>query len=209
MNRYTDRNYDYDRLVDEALETSRNITRELDERNVEWELDENSVVFEVGSYRGRWAHQIAERYNPHLFCFEPQPWAAETARRLLEGFNAQVFTFGLGEKDAELPMSEFHTDGCSFLRSTRERGLGKIREIKSVVEELGIDTIDLMLMNIEGYEYILIPHMFNQGIFPKILVAQFHKYEGYNLYSETVELIKEYYSNLWDYEMHLSAWELN
>ena len=36
-------------------------------------LFENSVVLDVGAYKGDWSWQIANKYNCHIYAFEPVP----------------------------------------------------------------------------------------------------------------------------------------
>lgn len=155
------------------------------QRSIEWPLTSQSVVVECGGYQGIWAKAIAERYRPRLYVFEPQRWAYKQCRRALQGCGARVFNYGLGERDGEgLPMGEWHTDGCSFLKPidaqpyAPEEGAayGRLREVGAVFSELGIGEIDLMQVNCEGYEFRLLPHMLERGWLQHIqrIVVQFH-----------------------------------
>ena len=53
---------------------------------LDWPIDENSIVFEIGGYEGRWSLQMAEKYNPRLYIFEPQDWARERCREKLKDY---------------------------------------------------------------------------------------------------------------------------
>lgn len=198
---------DIDRWTSEAKKSADTYDNVWDKLAVNWPiLDENSTVFEVGSYKGRWAYQIAKRYNPRLYCFEPQGWAYETTRKLLKDSNAQVFNYGLGTLDGRYPMTKYGTDGCSFTREsfkTEFNGDGEIKEIAAAIENLHITSIDLMLINIEGYEHILIPYMLDNGIVPNILMVQMHGND-----KKTVEKVNSIYNNLlFDYGGTLRAWQ--
>ena len=197
-------------LVEEAIESANNINHEWDYKNLEWPIDESSTVWEVGSYRGRWALQICRKYNSSIFCFEPQIWAWDVTRNVLAGYRATVENYALGIEDGIFTMSNHETDGCSFVRDGAN-GKGYMREISEVKHQLDVDIIDLMLMNIEGYEYQLIPHMFKNGIYPRYLSVQFHRYDENmrQLYEPTRAMIAKKYNLLWDYGMTLSGWELN
>jgi len=180
---------------------------EWDIKSIEWDLTPYSVVVELGGYEGRWSKLIAEKYHPKIFAFEPQVWAADKYRQLL-GDGAQCFTYGLGTHAAVLPMGEYETDGCSFVKTTRTTGTGELREYHSALAALGISAIDLMLMNIEGYEFKLLPH-----IMPlpnvKWFMIQFHcdTMQEFDAYHEWRFVIKKTHSLLWDYGKTLSAWE--
>ena len=184
-------------MLDDVRARAANPEHPWDVQALDWPLTMNSVVVEVGGYTGRWALQIAERYHPRLFVFEPQAWAADVCRAVL-GDRAHVYAVGLGDQDATLPMGDYETDGCSFTKPGS--GVGQMREIRGMLEQCQIaDRIDLMLMNIEGYEYTLIPHMLSQGITPKRLMVQCH--------GDLIEQI-DGYRVLWTYGRVLTAWEM-
>lgn len=189
----------------EAQTAAANPQHEWDRRALDWpNLTPASTVLEIGSFKGRWALQIAEQYNPRLFCFEPQAWACATTKQVLEGHNAQVFNYGLGDRDDTLTMGKYGTDGCSFVDVGGHQGNGVIRDIAAVLPELGITTIDLCLINIEGYEHILLPYMFSRGIFPQVIMLQMHG-EGQG---KLRKVMGRHYRPLWYYGGVLSAWYL-
>lgn len=177
-----------------------------DRRAIDWPLTPESVVIEVGGYKGRWALQIAERYQPRLFVFEPQPWAAETCRKVL-GQSATVLNYGLGVVDGLADMGEWETDGCSFVKPGGNRAM--LHEIGAAFRDLAIDRVDLMLVNIEGYEYTLLPHMFDQGIYPERLIVQFHDFaDPIGTGMRAIERRMDgRYRLAWDYGV-LTAWQL-
>lgn len=182
-----------------------------DRRAIDWPLTSESVVVEVGGYTGRWALQIAERYHPHLFIFEPQPWAWATCCAVL-GDRAEVRCYGLGVADSNLPMGGWETDGCSFVKpGLNIPGMtGEIREISKAFQELGIGVVDLMMVNIEGYEYILVPHMLDRGILPLRLMIQFHTFAdelGIKQAQIFERLAELGYTVAWTYGPKLTAWE--
>lgn len=201
-----------DELVREAKAAAANPEHVWDQRAIDWPLTSDSTVVEVGGYKGRWALQIAERYHPRLFVFEPQLWAYEVCKRAL-GDAATVKHFGLGDHDDLLSMGEYETDGCSFVKpsaATDNSDKGLIYEIGRIFKELEISAVDLMLMNIEGYEYTLLPHMLNKGILPKRLMVQFHTFVdeyGMALAKIHQQLEDVGYRIVWTYGVMLTAWE--
>jgi FkbM family methyltransferase len=187
-----------------------NIEHEWDRRAIDWPLTKDSVVVEVGGYKGRWAFQIVGYYQPRLYVFEPQPWAFLVCRNLLRG-HAKVLPYALGITDGAFPMGDFETDGCSFVKEgTQQRGTGQMREIGAAFAELSIRHIDLMLINIEGYEYTLIPHMLDRGILPQRLMVQFHDFAdptGEREQAIRGLLVQTGYREVWTYGAVLTAWE--
>lgn len=197
--------YIINQWVSEARQAAANPEHEWDRKAIDWpQLDETAVVFEVGSFKGRWALQICEKYNPFMYCFEPQEWACRVTRDVLKNFNARMFNFGLGASNAMAPMAEFGTDGAKIAPDGVEgEYIISIRDISQVLIQIGvgINEIDLMLVNIEGGEYELLPYMFRQEIFPEVLMVQFHG-EPYDALRKKIE---REYDILWDYGRTLTA----
>lgn len=197
-----------DELVAEVKASAADPVYVWDRKALDWpDLTPDSVVVEVGGYKGRWALQIAEHYHPRLYVFEPQPWAFATCEAVL-GDQATVLPFGLGAISDMLPMGEWETDGASFVKHGEHYGL--IREISRAFKDHTITTIDLMLMNIEGYEYTLLPHMLSKGILPKRMMVQFHPFadqDGMALAHIHAALDQLGYRIVWTYGVMLTAWE--
>lgn len=198
-------------LIDETRTAAANPEHPWDRRALDWPLNAESTVVDVGGYRGRWALQIAERYHPHLYVFEPQPWATRVCEAVL-GDMARVFFYGLGIESATLPMGDWETDGCSFVKQGMgiPGTFGVMREIAADFRALNLSHIDLMMMNIEGYEYTLIPHMLDQGILPDRLMVQFHSFadpDGGKLANIHERMTAAGYTVPWTYGLQLTAWE--
>jgi FkbM family methyltransferase len=181
-----------------------------DVRALDWPLTRESVVVEVGGYTGRWALQIAERYHPQLYVFEPQPWAHAVCQAAL-GESADVFPYGLGDHDGVLPMGQWETDGCSLVNvAAGAQAEGRICEIGAAFRRLEIGQVDLLLMNIEGYEYTLLPYMLDCGILPKRLLMQWHLFGdpwGMIMAQHWARLEQLGYRIAWTYGLMLTAWE--
>lgn len=196
-------------LVAEARASAANPEHSWDRKAIEWPLTSDSVVVEVGGYKGRWALQIAERYAPKLYVFEPQPWAYETCREVL-GDRAFVINAALGTRNGSVTMAKWETDGCSLVDDGEHGPEVSMLEISAALRSFEIDHIDLMLINIEGYEYTLIPHMLDQGILPDRLMVQFHTFAdplGVAQAQIYERLDSLGYRIAWTYGIMLTAWE--
>lgn len=199
-----------DQLIANTRAAAANVEHAWDAKALDWPLTTSSVVVEVGGYCGRWALQIAERYHPRLFVFDPQPWAVAVCRAAL-GNQARVYNVALGDRDATMPMGRWGTDGCSLVNIVDDQQLGQMREIRGMFDQCQItDRIDLMLMNIEGYEYTLLPHMLDQGILPQRLMMQWHQFgdpDGAIMAQHWARLAHLGYRIAWTYDIMLTAWE--
>lgn len=203
---------------------------ELDRRSFEWPLTADSLVVDVGGFKGRWAAGIAERYQCRVEVFEPQIWAATRAgEALAEVSNAKwtVHHYGLSTLDDEgdQVMGAWDTDGCSLLRdevymetyegSRDKMNVARFRDALPVLRELG--EIDVLMMNIEGYEYRLLPYIIRGGALDHIryLAVQFHEAfeqsmtgRWHNEYEWLCEAIGQTHRELgWGFERPLTTWE--
>jgi FkbM family methyltransferase len=148
-------------------------------------ITENSIVFEIGAYEGQWANMIATKYNPIMYVFEPQKWAYDNCVTRLKKFEkVKVFNIALGVEDGMMKMGDFRSDGASLMKAEKEKCDQKepqfedvkVVEIGKFLEENKINEIDFCQINIEGGEYVLLPHMIEKGTINKIkyLIVQFH-----------------------------------
>lgn len=182
---------------------------------IEWpNLTKESTVLEVGAYEGRWAKQIATKYQCHVHAFEPQDWAyTKLVEATVEFPNLIPYNYGLytGPQDAELAMGEFETDACSTLYTGRKGGYGRFRNVGEVLDELSIKNIDLMMVNIEGSEYDLLGYMLGCGLLDRVKVfcVQWHIFaDPCNLYySELAKGFREAgFTRPWSFYPTLEAW---
>ena len=145
-----------------------------------FDLPPNSTVFVIGAYQGLAMELLSEVYHPrHLVGFEPQLWAVEAATKRLNGRSYTLFPAGLGIEKGTFPMGEYHTDGCSFVNTgpeSRTQGEGQLWDADETLLVLNPSKIDLMIMNIEGYEWYLLPYLQQKGWLGKIdrLAVQWH-----------------------------------
>lgn len=188
------------------------LEHEWDLKSVEWELTPDSVVVEIGAYKGRWASIMCDLYGCRIYAFEPQMWALTEATKKFDNCKPMLFNYALGERDAMYEMGDWGTDGCSLVKSNANSGLAQMQEIRRVFQMLNLKHIDVMLINIEGYEYTLIPHMARIGLMPTIdnLMVQFHNFAGdEKTHNDLLALIGKTHQILWDYGTTLTAWTRN
>jgi len=199
------------RWVQEARTAAANPEHEWDKRAIDWpHINENSVVFEIGSFKGRWAFQICQKYSPRMFCFEPQRWAAQTTEMLLKPFNARVFNFGLASRNKQAGLVNFGSDAATAVEYATEQTMGlhmvEMRDMAQVVVQLELDLeeINLCLINIEGGEYELVPYMLKKRILPQVMMIQYHGNTEH--YMDMQPQLDRFYDVLWSYGMTLTAY---
>lgn len=180
-----------------------------------WPLTTTSVVWDIGAYAGMVVASLQAGYGCSISAFEPQvPIAEELQRRFPR---VKVLPFGLGIETGEFPMVQVGTDGASFVfeeGAHRQRGTGHLVEIGDQMRQMGIDNIDLMVMNIEGCEYALVPHMIRHDLIEKVRFLQMGTHPRGKLYGKmeipTIEDILVGMRNThfiyWNYALQWICW---
>lgn len=176
---------------------------------LEWEIDSDSVVWEIGGFEGRWAQQIADRYNPHITIFEPSDFGyGRCSVRFFENKKVDVKHYGLWVMSATLPLYNPGNDGASLLMPhTRS----ELRDFRDIYLELGGRKVDLCLMNVEGAEFALLPYMIGNGLMEKIdaFWCQFHRFvpNADERYDQICEGMLRTHRVKWDFYPTAVAWE--
>jgi len=176
---------------------------------LDWEIDENARVWEIGAFEGRWAAQIAERYNPIMELFEPTDWGyGKCSNRFLDNKKITVHHYGLWVTDAFLPLYNPGNDGGSVLM---EHVRSEVCVFTDVYTEIGEREIDLCLMNVEGSEFVLLPYMIANGLMANIrqFWCQFHLFvnDSEKRYLRIHEGLKATHNVKWNYFPTAVAWE--
>lgn len=145
---------------------------------INYDLDCNSVIFDVGGYKGDWAHQIYSLYKCYIFIFEPvEEYYLHLVEKFKNNKKIKVFQFGLLDKTSELKIYNNY-DSSSIYRETDKTEIINVVSFNEFVQEHKIQDIDLMKINIEGGEYALLLDVINneqQSIIKNIQI-QFHDF---------------------------------
>lgn len=173
------------------------------------DLTQDSVVFDVGGYVGKWAQEIVERYDPHMYIFEPVPEFCEKLRRKFKhNDKVKVLEYGLASDDGIMPVRV--NGAASAVDSSGIRVCKFRRAVDAAIELLNVGridelNIDLMAINIEGGEYDLLPHIIQSSLIRQIrdLVVQFHPLwpSSYEQWMKIREQLNVWHSEVWNYPM--------
>jgi len=181
-------------------------------------LDADSVVVDVGAYDGVWAEEIAERYGMHLYAFEPNPDMIPHARSRLARFEkATLYPYALGGADATATLTLRGMGTTLFAGSGDEPPGGnertvtvEVRDIKRVLDEIGIDDIDFVKINIEGGEFDLLDRLIETGDVSRfrIIQVQFHEWHraAYSRRRKIQKALRRTHEQDWDYPFVWERW---
>jgi len=126
-------------------------------------MENINIIFEVGARYGNESIELSKQFlNSKIYSFECNPNTVEMCRKNLEKYNNIVFqSYALGNKNEMLPFYSFtkNNDGASsllkridFENTQKCNGNIKVKKLCDFVKENNIDKIDLLCMDVQGYE---------------------------------------------------------
>lgn len=151
--------------------------------NLNYDLNENSTIIDLGGFKGLWVDEILKKFNPiipNIILIEPVP---EFYNYLVVKFKnyekIKVLNYGVSTDKYECvkPLYE-STDGSStnFKNANGNSIEIKTLPIEKILQDIGVNQVDLLQINIEGDEYGLMEHMIKEDIIQKFnnIQVQFH-----------------------------------
>ena len=153
-------------------------------------LNSNSVVYSVGVGSNiDFDLALIEELKLAVYAFDPTPRSIEWIKKQSLSKSFKFIPVGLGSNDGEMeffpPRKESSTH---FSPIDRYDNLGvetikaHVKTLKSLAQEFGHQTIDLLKMDIEGAEYDVIDNLEEQGVeINQILIEFHHMYKGISL----------------------------
>lgn len=147
-------------------------------------LDARSIVYSFGVGEDiSFDLELMRRFGCRVFAYDPTPAAAKFIERLVPGPNFVFSQLGLAAVDGVAEFAETHPDESAFAMTGGEmvrngvvRGF-HVSRLSSLMAANGHDHIDLLKMDIEGFEYDVIDDMLQQRLFPRCVLLEFHHYQ--------------------------------
>ena len=179
---------------------------------VNFDLDERSVVIDAGAYVGDWTATLTQRFGSAVYAFEPNPKAfVRFHERVAALQNVQAYDYGLGARDEKRTLtlqgpgsSVYHTS------STHDATIVEIRDVAAVLDELGLDHVDLLKLNIEGGEYDVLERLAESGWLERVgvILVQFHEWipNAHRRRRTLRRALRQTHSQLWVYPWIWEAW---
>lgn len=139
-----------------------------------------SVVFDLGGYEGDFAYQIASKFGCEVHLYEPvEKFHQQCVERFSGSRNVHCYRYGLSNVDGLFDISSAD-NSSSLIAVNRVEGCETV-VVKRFVDEfarLNIIDIDLIKVNIEGSEFLLLPHIIESGVINRInnIQVQFHDF---------------------------------
>ena len=153
-------------------------------------LNSNSVVYSVGVGSNiDFDLALIEELKLAVYAFDPTPRSIEWIKKQSLSKSFKFIPVGLGSNDGEMeffpPRKESSTHFSPIDRYDNigvETIKAPVKTLKSIAQEFGHQTIDLLKMDIEGAEYDVIDNLEEQGVeINQILIEFHHMYKGISL----------------------------
>ena len=182
-----------------------------EEARYEYKLDQSSVILDIGAYQGKFAVGIFERYRPIIHCFEPITQYFQELRVNTRQTGAILHNYGVGAR-TELVQISVDGDQSSVVFGSEQYETVQIKSMSDIWAELGLSTVDLVKINIEGMEYDLLDHIVACGLHNSMrnLQIQFHQIPGYESRIATItETLQKTHRQTYYWRLLWENWELN
>lgn len=144
-------------------------------------LSTESIVFEVWWYTGVYTKKLINKYNCTVYVFEPVKEFFDILKKeFQDNPKIHLFQFWLSDTNKEEKIYKT-SDGTSLYRKNiKEYEIIQLVNIDDFLKEAGFNAtknIDLIQINIEGWEYSLLPKILetNPNTF-KTIQVQFHDF---------------------------------
>jgi FkbM family methyltransferase len=175
-------------------------------------LSSESTVFDIGGFRGNFVREIVARYDPYVCVFEPVPqFFEQLVAEFATNPKVKVCDYGLSDIDSTSQMA-LADEGSTIYMTGGMRTMVRLRDIQSVVRELGINRIDLIKINIEGGEYKLLRRMLETELVSicQDIQVQFHSFypNSQKLRSEIRSALERTHCITYDYPFVWENWKM-
>lgn len=121
---------------------------------------------------------LIDRFNCQVFSFDPTPKAVTYMSNVGTSPELRFLPVGVAGSNREArffsPRNPSHASFSMLnLQHTQDSILAPVRTLKTLMVELGHDTIDLLKLDIEGAEYEVLDSLHRYAIYPSILCVEF------------------------------------
>lgn len=144
--------------------------------NITYDLNENSIIMDLGGYTGVWVQQMIEKYNPNVYILEPVPSFYDgMVSKFKNNPKVRLLNAGVGIEDRE-GIIYMSGDGSSSNLTNGDKINVKFNTIETILNNFGLEYVDLIQINIEGDEYPLLENMILTRLINKFknIQIQFH-----------------------------------
>ena len=148
-------------------------------------LDQNSVIYSVGVGEGiDFDLQLIDRYGVKVYAFDPTPNSIDWLKDKQLPDNLVFCPYGLSGHDEKVKIfprvskkGKKSSSMFSVVDEAGDAGDGievQMHCLKTIMDKLGHNKIDILKMDIEASEYAVIADIVNQGLDIDQILVEFH-----------------------------------
>ncbi len=145
-------------------------------------LDARSIIYSFGIGEDvSFDLGLIERYGCRVHAFDPTERSIAWARANVDHLLWQLHPIGIAAADGETEFaSPANKNHVSFFRAVDAAARGQdsvrltVRSLPSIMRDLSHDRIDLLKMDVEGFEYEVLQSMLETSIRPAQIAVEFH-----------------------------------
>jgi FkbM family methyltransferase len=147
-------------------------------------INTTDVVIDGGGYMGQWSSDIAARFNPNIYTFEPiMEFSEIIADRFVLNSKVKVINAGLSAKNGKASFSRIGDATKATSDPNQPASALETVELVNFVEFLEknhIEEVALLKLNIEGGEYDVLEQLLDTGRIHSVknILVQFHDFEA-------------------------------
>lgn len=175
------------------------------------ETSDTSVSFDIGSYTGASLIALRAKVKGSIYGFEPIPsYFTAACSRVQTMSNVRVYCVGVGNKDETKQLSLLGDRTSALLTSSQYQPC-TFRAFSTIWRTLGIESLDVLHMNVEGGEYDIFQNIVEGNFLPRIkqILVQFHYPESYAPDRERIRSeLRKTHNLIYDYEFVWERWDL-
>ena len=181
-----------------------------------FDIDERGIVMDVGAFNGDWAGAVLDNHHgPTVHSFEPNPRSLKKLEELASrNPSLHVHRFGLSDSDATFALTMqglgSSTYGAGPVAEDVKTVDVALRDVVVVMDELGLDHVDVLKVNIEGGEYPLFARLIEQDMLGRfgIIIIQFHEWVpgSYRGRFATRRALRRTHELEWDFNFVWEKW---
>jgi len=135
----------------------------------------DDIVVEVGGFTGVFSQAIINRYQIKLFVLEPiKKYYELLSAKFSERENIKILNYGLGKSGyADFGLSDA---GTGIFSKSDKKETVTLKSLEEFITDIGVSRIDILMINIEGGEYELLPQLLRSSYIERVrnLCIQFH-----------------------------------
>ena len=145
------------------------------------DLDSSSVAVDVGAFTGEVAEKLRSLYDCEVHAYEPNPELfPQLEAQFAEDPRVHAHPYGLGSADATLSMQLIGLGSSVYGPDDPDVAVAEvqIRDVATVLDQLGVAQVDYLKLNIEGAEFDLLDRFLDAGWQhrTRYLLIQFHEW---------------------------------